>query len=383
MDTTTEITTLKRLYELGQSPWYDNIDRRFLASGGLKGLIDNGIMGLTSNPTIFQKAVDASDIYNSQIQGLAGEGKAAKEIYDEITVSDVRTAADLLRGVYQRTKGADGYVSIEVYPEYAHDPENTIRYARMIYERIKRDNIMIKVPGTKEGYGAIRSLIRDGINVNVTLLFSVAHYERAASAYIEGLGDRLDDGKEIGTIASVASVFVSRVDTKIDKMLTGTEEEALKGQAAVSNVKMIYQKFKEVFGDNNFGRLRKKGGRAQRPLWASTSTKDPAYSDVKYVETLVGRDTVNTLPHQTVEAFLDHGKPELNIEKGLDSAKMALERLKTVKIEISEICQIIQDDGVSAFQASFDKLIETIKNEIGKSAPSGFSKGIGRGDLAE
>lgn len=355
------VNTLKRLYKLGQSPWYDNIDRRLLDSGELKDIIENGIVGLTSNPTIFQKAVAASDIYDEQIKTLAKQGKSPKEIYDEVTIFDVRKAADLLRDIYLKTKRQDGYVSIEVYPEYAHDPQNTVRYAKKIYEKIGRDNIMIKVPGTEEGYEAIRTLIREGINVNVTLLFSVEHYERAATAYIEGLKDRLKDGRTIEGVASVASIFVSRIDTKVDKFLDEQKEDSLKGKIAVANTKMIYQKFKKLFSDENFGNLRQNGANIQRPLWASTSTKNPLYRDVKYVEELIGKDTINTIPHATMEAFLDHGRVSLTIEENLEDAKGALKRLDELKIDISQVCQTIQDEGVDAFQASFDKLIDTIQ----------------------
>lgn len=357
------VNTLKKLYQLGQSPWYDNIDRRLINSGELKSFIENGIVGLTSNPTIFQKAVAASDIYDEQIQRLAKEGKSQKEIYDEVTVFDVRKAADLLKDIYLRTNRVDGYVSIEVYPEYAHHPKNTISYAKMIYEKIGRENIMIKVPGTKVGYEAIRALIREGININVTLLFSLEQYQKAALAYIDGLKDKLKDGKDIEGIASVASIFVSRIDTKIDKML---DDNSLKGKIAAANTKMIYQRFKELFSDENFGDLKKRGAHIQRPLWASTSTKNPLYSDVKYADELIGKNTINTLPHTTMEAFLDHGQVRLTIEEDLDGAREALDKLDLLKIDISKVCQAIQDEGVVAFQESFDRLIDTIQRETDK-----------------
>jgi len=355
------VNTLKKLYELGQSPWYDNIDRRLIRNGMLENYIQSGIVGLTSNPTIFQKAVEASNIYNEQKRTLSKAGKSAKEIYDEITISDVRDAADLLKGIYKKTNGIDGYVSIEVYPEYAHDPQKTILYAKDIFRKIKRDNIMIKVPGTQRGCEAVRSLIREGINVNVTLLFSIEHYEKAAGAYIEGLKDRLKDGNTIETAASVASVFISRIDTWIDKRLKAVDRQPLTGKAAVANTKMIYQKFKEIFSEENFGSLRHKGARAQRPLWASTSTKDPAYSDVKYVEELIGKDTINTMPQATMDAFAEHGRPRLAIEDDINEAVSLLKKLGELNIDISAVCQEIQDEGVSLFQASFDKLIDTIK----------------------
>lgn len=360
METKVKVNTLKRLYDLGQSPWYDNIDRRLIASGGLKQIIENGIMGLTSNPTIFEKAVAASDIYNKQIEMLAKRRMSPKEIYDEITISDVRDAADLLKDIYIKSGRIDGYVSIEVYPEYAHSAKDTISYAKMLFNKIKRENIMIKVPGTKGGCEAVRALVRDGINVNVTLLFSLAHYERAASAYIDGLRDRIKDGRIVKGIASVASVFISRIDTWIDKMLDEKKDPLLRGKAAVANTKLIYQRFKELFGYKNFGDLRRKGAFVQRPLWASTSTKDPSYSDVKYVDELIGRDTINTIPHTAMDAFLDHGRPSLTIEKDVSGAQDILRNLSGLGIDITSACQAIQDDGVKAFQASFDKLIAAI-----------------------
>ncbi len=357
----TETNSLKALYDLGQSAWYDNIDRRLLRDGRLKNIVDQGIMGLTSNPSIFQKALSASDIYKEDIDCLKSEGKSPKEIYDKVTIADVRGAADILRSVYDKTKGVDGYVSIEVYPEYAHNTEKTIGYAKMIYKEISRPNIMIKVPGTKEGCEAVRSLVSEGISVNVTLLFSLSHYDLAAKAYIEGLRDRVKKGRPIDKVASVASVFISRIDTKIDKMLDEKNEGSLKGKAAVSNTKLIYQHFKKIFDDKNFNDLKNLGGQVQRPLWASTSTKNPAYNDLKYVEELVARDSINTLPHATMEALLDHGKPSLCIEDGVNEAKKTIESLNRLGIDISNVCREIQDTGIDAFQESFDKLIEEIE----------------------
>ncbi|NQT07157.1 MAG: transaldolase, partial [Candidatus Omnitrophica bacterium] len=336
---------------------------RLIKSGKLKAIIDNGIMGLTSNPTIFQKAVAASDIYKEQIEELAKAGKSAKEIYDAVTISDVREAADLLEDVYLTTGKIDGYVSIEVYPEYAHDPAKTIEYARDVYKRINRKNIMIKVPGTREGYEAVKALIKEGISVNVTLLFSVEHYRPAALAYIDGLRERVKGNKDIKDIRSVASVFISRIDTRCDKILDEKGEGALKGRAAVANTRMVYQAFKDLFSAENFDDLRKKGAEVQRPLWASTSAKNPVYKDIKYVEELVAKDTVNTIPHATMEAYLDHGEPQLNIEDGLDGVKNDLEKFKALGIDMTGLCQSIQDDGVDAFQRSFDDLIGAIEKE--------------------
>lgn len=349
------MNTLQKLTSAGQSPWYDNIDRRLLEDGKLKKLFASGMLGVTSNPTIFEKAVSASGVYDDMIKKLAAEKKTTLEIYDKLTLEDISMAADLLRDTYETTNHLDGYVSIEVLPEFAGDPGGTVKAARDIFRRIAKPNIMIKVPGTKESPEAIRTLTREGISVNVTLLFSVEHYERAATAYIEGLKDRIKEGKDNRGVFSVASVFISRVDTKLDKTFEEKKIKDLKGKIAVANAKMIYQKFKKL----NF-----KGGNIQRPLWASTSTKNPAYRDVKYVEELIGPDTVNTIPPATVEAFLDHGKTHpWPLEKDLDKAKSDLAKLKALGIDIDQVCQEIQDAGVSAFQTSFDKLIHSIKQK--------------------
>jgi len=349
--------TLTELAKALQSPWYDNIDRRLIKSGELRKLFDSGLLGVTSNPTIFEKAVSASDIYDGMIKKLASEGKTALEIYDTLTLEDVSSAADLLRDTYEKTDYLDGYVSIEVLPELAHDAAGTIKAALDISRRIAKPNIMIKVPGTKEAPEAIRALTKEGINVNVTLLFSVKHYKACARAYISGLQDRIKEGKDIKNIFSVASVFISRVDTKLDKLFDEKNAGELKGKIAVANAKMIYKKFKEL----DF-----KGGNAQRVLWASTSAKNPSYSDVKYVEELIGAETINTMPPQTVDAFLDHGKVELAIEKGLDNAGSDLAKLLSLDINLDEICQKIQDAGVTAFQNSFNELTRAIKTKMNR-----------------
>ena len=360
METKVKTNTLFKLAEIGQSPWYDNIDRRFIKNGDLKKLFDNGILGVTSNPTIFEKAVSASSEYDSVIKKLSGQGKSAQEIYDILTIEDVSSAADLLKDTYKKTSHINGYVSIEVRPEFAHNSRETVKSAREIFNKIGKSNIMIKIPGTKEAPEAIRALIKEGINVNVTLLFSVVDYETCAKAYIEGLKDRLKEGKDIKNVFSVASVFVSRIDTKVDKMLDGTKEKNLKGKISVANSKMIYQKFKEIFNNSDFQELKSKGANLERLLWASTSTKAPAYNDVKYVEELIGPETINTIPPHTIDAFLDHGKIELTVEKNLNEEKTYLEKLNTLGLNIDSICQQIQDEGIKAFQTSFDKLVYSI-----------------------
>ena len=355
---------LVKLASAGQSPWYDNIDRRLIKDGSLKSLFDSGFLGVTSNPTIFEKAVSSSGEYDPWIKKLAEEGKNALQIYNELTMKDIREAADLLRKTYEQSSHVDGYVSIEVLPEFAHDAVRTVESARQIFKLIDRPNIMIKVPGTKEGPDAVRELIKKGINVNVTLLFSVGHYEACARAYIAGLKEALKTGKNIKNIFSVASVFVSRIDSTIDKLFEGTENGHLKGKIAVANSKMIYQKFKELFCGKDFSELKKSDANLQRVLWASTSTKNPNYNDVKYVEELIGPDTINTMPPATVDAFLDHGKVEQRLEKGLAEEKSYLEAFKNAGMNIDRVCQEIQDKGVLAFQESFDKLILSIKNKM-------------------
>jgi transaldolase len=354
-----ETNKLMTLATLGQSPWYDNIDRRIIQNGELKRFFDLGIRGVTSNPSIFEKAIIGSSIYDETIQKLAKKGRSPLEIYDIVTVQDVQSAADLLSGVYDKTQGRDGYVSLEVLPEYADDPVKTIYNARKIHEQVARQNLMIKVPGTKEAPEAIQVLTAEGLNINVTLLFSLEHYEQCAMAYIEGLKDRLKDGNPINTVSSVASVFVSRLDTAIDKVLDHSNA-SLKGKIAVANAKMIYQRFKEVFYGEIFEDLRSKGANIQRVLWGSTSTKNPDYSDVKYVDELIGKDTVNTLPHKTLEALLDHATLKPTIEDNLDKEKGHLKELKGLGIELNKICDDIQEQGVDAFCSSFNQLIDAI-----------------------
>ncbi|HAJ57571.1 MAG TPA: transaldolase [Candidatus Omnitrophica bacterium] len=371
-----DISRLKKLYQLGQSPWYDNIDRRIIDNGGLKSLFDMGIMGVTSNPSIFEKAINSSFVYDEKILRFKKDGASLEAIYDELTADDVRDAADMLKGVYEQTRGVDGFVSIEVLPAYAHDVEKTIAYARHIYKKVARPNIMVKVPGTKESPQAIRTLLCEGININATLLFSVSQYERVAAAYMDGLRDRSRQGLSLSGVASVASVFISRIDTKIDNVLdvfssrapdleTKQKISSLKGKAAIANTKFIYQRFKELFSDRMFGDLMMQGAHVQRPLWASTSTKNPAYSDCIYVDNLIGPQTVNTLPHTTVDAFADHGRLVLTLESDMDGAGACLSRLQELGLNMETICEEAQNEGVMAFQRSFDALMDSLKAKVG------------------
>ena len=354
---------LKVLLELGQSPWYDNIDRRIIQNGKIENLFGLGITGVTSNPSIFEKAVNGSSIYDYSIKELARAGKSSDEICDLITIQDIQSAADLLYDTYKTSGGRDGYVSLEVNPDYAYDTDKTIEQAKRIHKDVDRPNLMIKIPGTKEGYEAVRVLTRDGININVTLLFSLNHYEASAKAYIDGIRQRIENKNSVEKVCSVASVFVSRVDTKIDKILEDMNVNSLKGKIAVANVKMIYQMFKELFNDKDWDDLVSKGAGIQRVLWGSTSTKNAAYSDVKYVDELIGKDTINTLPDNTLQAFLDHGNPRLTIEEGLDKAKQDLALLEQQGIDLNSVCDEIQQEGVDSFQASFRKLKDAIADK--------------------
>jgi transaldolase len=371
METSMGMNNLMALAALGQSPWYDNIDRRLIQNGYLQKLVSLGVTGVTSNPSIFEKAINGSAVYDETIQALAKAGKSPEQIYDVITVQDVQSAADLLFETYKKTRGRDGYVSLEVLPEYAHDPVKTIDHARRIHKEVARPNLMIKVPGTKEGPEAIRVLTRKGINVNVTLLFSLEHYKASAEAYLDGLRERLGDGHALEGVFSVASVFVSRVDTNVDERLAELKEDRLKGKIAVANAKMIYQRFKSLFSGQTFRELAPQGAQLQRVLWGSTSTKNPDYVDVKYVDELIGKDSVNTLPHNTLEAFLDHGMPKLTIETDLNREKRYLEQLKDLGIDLSKVCDEIQKQGVDAFSDSFKQLIDAIRRKATAAGSSG------------
>jgi len=354
---------LETLLAVGQSPWYDNIDRRLIENGKLEGLFRSGITGVTSNPSIFEKAVSGSSVYDSSIQQLAEAGKSPYEICDLITRQDIQSAADMLYDTYEASRAKDGYVSLEVDPYYADDAEKTIDDARRIHKEVARPNLMIKVPGTKEGCKAVKVLTRDGININVTLLFSLRHYEASAMAYIDGIRERLGDANSVEKVCSVASVFVSRVDTKIDKIVEDLRIDRLKGKIAVANAKMIYQRFKELFHNGVFADEASKGARIQRVLWGSTGTKNPVYGDVKYVDELIGEDTINTLPHSTHEAFLDHGTPRLTIEEDLHKARQYLDLLQHQGIDLDKICDEIQHEGVAAFSASFKKLMDAVADK--------------------
>jgi transaldolase/glucose-6-phosphate isomerase len=360
---------LKQMSDLGQSLWYDNIERGLLNEGELARMVaEDYIVGVTSNPTIFQKAISSSEAYDAQIEEIVTKNPTIpiKELYESLAIEDIKNAADVLQPVYERTNGDDGYVSLEVSPELAHDTEGTIAEAKRLFEAVSRPNLMIKIPATAAGLPAITEVIGSGINVNVTLMFSLQNYIDVAKAYIAGL-ERLDkvDG-ELSQVASVASFFVSRVDTLLDGLLeeVGTPEaEELKGKLAIANAKAAYKEFKEIFGNERFQRLAEKGARVQRPLWASTSTKNPAYRDVLYAEELVGPHTVDTLPPATIVGLKDHGQIRASLEEGLAEAAPLLGRLEACNISYDEATQKLQDDGVVAFAQSFVDLLKTLEDK--------------------
>ena len=361
---------LLKLESLGQSVWLDSISRPMLVSGELKGFIKrDGLSGVTSNPAIFEKAIAEADDYDAAIRNLARKGKSVDEIYEDLVVHDIRLAADQLRPVYERTGGKDGFVSLEVSPHLANDTKGTAAEARRLWTAVKRPNVFIKVPATASGIPAMRELIRNGINVNVTLLFGLPRYREVAEAYLAGLEDRIVEGKSIDRVTSVASFFLSRIDTMIDPVL---EEKSLKGgregliaaslvgEVAVSSAKMAYRIFREVSRSASFANLVQHGAKVQRLLWASTSTKNPAYSDVKYVEPLIGPDTINTVPMETLHAYKDHGKPVLRLGRGMEKAEKVLKSLPDVGINLDDVTQTLENEGVDKFIKPFDLLMRRL-----------------------
>jgi len=360
---------VRQLESFGQSVWLDYIRRDLLSSAEFRRMIDeDGLDGMTSNPTIFEKAIDGSNAYDEQLKQLARAGKSVEEIYEALTTDDIKLAADKLRPIYDRSEGRTGYVSYEVSPLLANDTDGTIAAARRCASMINRPNLMIKVPSTPAGIPAIEQLISEGRCINVTLMFSLKHYEGVANAYIRGLERRIKAGGALDRIASVASVFVSRVETLVDKLLEAKlkanpdeANAALCGTAAVANAKLIYQRFVELFHSDRFKALAAKGARVQRPLWASTGTKDPKYSDVKYVQELIGRDTVNTMPPATMDAFRDHGKPRLSVTEGVEQAREIRTRLAALGIDLDEVGETLQKEGVESFSKSYEELLAAIK----------------------
>jgi transaldolase len=356
-------TKLHKLTELGQSIWLDFIRRSLIKSGDLAVYVQKGLRGMTSNPAIFEKAIAETDEYDDQIQSLTLEGKSAQETYEALAIDDIRSAADILYPVFDESEGADGYISLEVNPHLAHDKQATVNEALRLFEAVDRPNVMIKVPATAEGLLAVQELIEAGININVTLMFSMAQYDMVAEAYISALDKRAANVYDLHHIASVASFFVSRIDVKVDKMLDeiGTPEaKALKGKIGIANAKMAYQHFKNTFQGKRWDFLEDKGARLQRVLYGSTSTKNPEYSDVMYVDGLIGSNTVNTIPPKTLEAFMDHGTVAVTLDRDIDEARQQLEQLEKVGISLDDVTRELLDEGVEKFVKPYDKLIETI-----------------------
>jgi transaldolase len=361
---------LQLLGTFGQSLWLDYIRRDLIASGELRRMIaEDGLCGMTSNPAIFEKAIAGSHAYDADMRAMALAGQSAKAVYEALTQRDVQSAADAFRPVYDRTDGRDGYVSLEVNPHLALDTKGTIAEARRLWAALNRPNVFIKVPATLAGLPAIQQLISDGINVNVTLLFGLPRYLQVAEAYLAGLQARASAGKPVQRVASVASFFVSRIDSLVDPLLEASLVQggpnaglakALRGQVAIASAKLAYQLYKDVFGTLRFKQLRDAGARVQRLLWASTGTKNPAYSDVKYVEALIGKDTVNTLPLETLKAYRDHGAPQASLEQDAAEASQVLQRLRALGISLDKVAQQLEAEGVEKFNQPFDKLMATL-----------------------
>jgi transaldolase len=361
------------LAALGQSVWLDLVSRDLIETGELKRLIDeDGVRGVTSNPAIFEKAISGSKEYDAEITSLAMQGRNTPDIYEALTIGDIQMALDLFRPLFDRLNGGDGYVSLEVSPHLAYDTAGTVDEARRLWMKVNRPNLLIKVPGTKEGLPAVVQLIEGGISVNVTLLFGLPRYREVTLAYLDGLEAALAAGRPIERIASVASFFLSRIDVLADPKLTalvkaGGEQSQiagrLVGELAIASAVQAYQVYKEVFGSERFQKLAARGAKPQRIVWASTSTKNPAYSDVKYVEPLVGPETINTLPMETVIAYRDHGQPAVRLEQDVAGAQQVLAELAALGLDIDQMTQQLEDEGVQKFIQPFDSLLGVLEQK--------------------
>ncbi|NDJ86360.1 MAG: transaldolase [Chloroflexi bacterium] len=354
------MTKLHELHQHGQAVWLDFISRDLIESGELDRLIGQGLRGMTSNPKIFDQAISEGDAYNAQLADLAQEGSEPLDAYEAIAIKDIQAAADKLHSVYNETNGRDGYVSLEVNPHLAYETEATIAEVRRLHDRVDRQNVMFKVPATPHGVVAVRRLTRLGININITLMFTLSHYNAVAQAYIDGLEACHQNGGDVSKVASVASFFVSRVDAKLDPMLEEAGAQHLKGKIAIANAKTVYKRFQQMFSGERWAALAAAGAQVQRPLWASTSTKDPAYSDTLYVDSLIGSDTVNTMPPETLQAFLDHGTVAQTIDRNVEEADVQLNQLVQYGIELLEVGDELQREGVEKFIKPFDALLATI-----------------------
>jgi transaldolase len=363
--TTDGSTPLGRLSELGQSVWVDFISREALQSGQLERLVRaDSVVGLTSNPTIFQKAIAAGDAYDEQLRDVLEREDEAQEVFLALAVQDIQDAADLLRPIWDEGSGRDGYVSLEVDPTLAYDSEGTANEAQRLHELVDRPNLLVKIPGTEPGLQAIEDTIARGISVNVTLLFSLSRHAEVCDSYIRGIERLVESGGDPTPVASVASFFVSRVDTEVDKRLDASGAPAeLKGKAAIANAKLAYQTYKDKFSGDRWQALADKGATPQRALWASTSTKNPDYRDVIYVEELIGRDTVNTMPLETIEAFQDHGEAALTIEEDVDDARATFDRLAEAGVDMHDVGKTLETEGVDKFAASYQELLDDVKQK--------------------
>jgi transaldolase len=365
MTVTSTITgsRMPALLELGQSIWLDYLRRGMLRSGELAVLIAAGLRGMTSNPTIFEQAIGGSPDYDDTLERVAGSGCSDAEIFETIAVEDVGAAADLFRPVYDRSNGADGFVSIEVSPGLARDTRGTIAEAQRLWQAVNRPNVMIKIPGTQEGWPAIERCLTDGININITLLFSVDHYRKVAEAYLSALEARVSKGESIDRIASVASFFVSRVDTEVDARLARIgkpEAQELAGTIGIANARLAYAVFEEIRASDRWWRLAAKGAKVQRPLWASTGTKNPAYSDVLYLNELIGRDTINTVPPDTLRKFDDHGTVAPTLAGHEDAARKRMKQLARLGVDFDDVTRVLEEQGIEKFATSYAALLGTI-----------------------
>lgn len=360
---------VKQIHDFGQSIWLDFIDREIIASGKLQKLIDeDGVRGVTSNPAIFEKAITGSSDYDNDIRELSATTEDNEELFFGLAISDIQQATALFKGVYDESNKVDGYVSLEVSPFLALDTDGTAKQAEELWKKVDRENVMIKIPGTKPGLSAIQQSIAKGININVTLLFGLERYEEVTEAYISGLEEHLAAGHKIGHIASVASFFLSRIDVIVDPLLEAKGEKALVGEVAIASAKKAYEIYKRVFSTERWQKLAAEGAQPQRLLWASTGSKNPAFKDTKYVEALIGPDTVDTVPLETVEAFRDHGIAANTLEAGLDEATATLAKLKDLGIDLDAITQQLEDEGIEKFNKPFEKLLKAIEDQKTKVA---------------
>ena len=359
-----EKNALRRLRDLGQSVWYDYIRRDLYSGDELRRLIrEDGLAGMTSNPTIFQKAIAETSLYDDAVRRAGGKEADPSAVFESLAVEDVRAAADVFRTVFDETGGNDGFVSIEVGPHLANDTEGSVREARRLWEKCSRENVMVKIPGTAAGIPAIRRCLAEGININITLLFSVSRYREVMDAYLSALEERVAAKRPIERLRSVASFFVSRVDSNVDKKLDRIGTDAareLRGKAAIANARLAYEAFREVFGSDRFKRLGRHGASLQRPLWASTSTKDPSYPDLYYVEALVAPDSVDTMPPETFEAYRDHGDPQVRISDDLEGARETFRQLAALGIDEATVSRELEEEGVKKFSDSYDSLLKAL-----------------------